>query len=198
MLPTKWNPGEWSKLMRFTAIRRSILMAAPLIVMLAACNSDTTDIEVSGEPRDSHSIGLGDYRLVQTSATTFELSNSKVIGPAGGVLYLGLHQLIVPRGAVNADTRFTMTTKPGNNVIVDLNASDLATGQPVTQFPVLVQLKLSYLQLGISRSNAGRLTILWLKDDSPTGELVPVKTTVQPLHAIGWLSHFSQFAMGLN
>jgi hypothetical protein len=151
-------------------------------------------------PSQDYTLNFGTYQLVQTSRTTFELSNSRIIGPAGGVLYLGLHQLVVPRGAVQGFTRFTMTSKFGNNVVVDLNAVDLASGAQVTQFPLPLQLKLSYLLLGVPRSQAHRLTIVWLKDNSPTGAVEPVKTTVQPYqyYAVGWVTHFSQFAMAMN
>jgi hypothetical protein len=179
--------------------KRFAVLAAPMLALMTAC-TDTTAPEPAVAPSHDYSLTVGTYELLQTSRTTFEVSNTNIIGPAGGVLYLGLHQLVVPRGAVKGLTRFKMTSKFGNNVIVDLTATDLATGRLVTQFPVELQLKLSYLLLGVSRSDAHRLTIVWLKDESTAGEIEPVRTTLQPgqYYAVGWIDHFSRFAMAMN
>jgi hypothetical protein len=186
--------------MRTFKMGRSLLMAAPMVALLTACGMDeAAGPEPVVAPSSDYTLNIGTYQLVQTSNTTFELSNTRVIGPAGGVLYLGLHQLVVPRGAVSGLTRFTMTSKFGNNVIVDLSAVDMA-GNTVSQFPVALQLRLNYMLLGVRPGDAHRLQIVWLKDDSPTGAVEPVKTTVQPLmyYATGWVTHFSQFAMAMN
>ncbi|MEX2284722.1 MAG: hypothetical protein WEE89_19695 [Gemmatimonadota bacterium] len=180
---------------------RSALLAVPMLALLTACDMDAaTSPEPVVAPSHDYTLNFGTYQLVQTSRTTFELSNSKIIGPAGGVLYLGLHQLVVPRGAVKRYTRFTMTSKFGNNVVVDLTAVDLSTGAEISQFPLPLQLRLSYLLLGVPRSQAHRLTIVWLKDNSPDGAVEPVKTTLLPMqyYAVGWVTHFSQFAMAMN
>jgi hypothetical protein len=186
--------ADWNRKMR--SHKRSAFMALPMLALMTACTMDTTTPEPVVAPSHDYTLNLGTYQLVRTSRTTFEVSNTNIIGPAGGVLDLGLHQLVVPRGAVTGLTRFKMATKFGNNVIVDLTATDLATGRPVTQFPVELQLKLSYLLLGVSRSEAQRLTIVWLHD----GSVEPVKTTLQPMqyYAVGWIDHFSRFAMAMN
>jgi hypothetical protein len=171
-----------------------------MLALITACNMDATAPEPVVAPSHDYTLNVGTYQLVQTSRTTFEVSNTNIIGPAGGVLYLGLHQLVVPRGAVKGLTRFKMTSKFGNNVIVDLSATDLASGRSITQFPVDLQLKLSYLLMGISRREAQRLTIVWLKDETIGGAVEPVKTTLQPMqyYAVGWIDHFSRFAMAMN
>lgn len=187
--------------MTMRARTRSALLAVPMLALLTACDMDAaTSPEPVVAPSHDYTLNFGTYQLVQTSRTTFELSNSKIIGPAGGVLYLGLHQLVVPRGAVKRYTRFTMTSKFGNNVVVDLTAVDLSTGAEISQFPLPLQLRLSYLLLGVPRSQAHRLTIVWLKDNSPDGAVEPVKTTLLPMqyYAVGWVTHFSQFAMAMN
>jgi hypothetical protein len=180
---------------------RFALLAMPMLALMAACDMDsTTSPKPVVAPNHDYTLSFGTYRLVQTSSTTFEFSNTRVIGPAGGILYLGLHQLVVPRNAVTSQTRFTMTSKFGNNVIVDLHATNVTTGQTVSQFPVPLQLKLNYLLLGISQSQAHRLTIVWLKDGTPNGAVEPIRTTLQPMqyYAVGWVTHFSAFAMAMN
>ena len=187
--------------MKMRAGTRLALLAMPMLLVMAGCDLDSaTSAEPVVAPNYDYTFNFGTYRLVQTSNTTFEFSNTRVIGPSGGVLYLGLHQLVVPRNAVKTQTRFTMTSKFGNNVIVDLHATDVTTGQTVSQFPVPLQLKLNYLLLGIPHSQAHRLTIVWLKDGSPTGPVEPIKTTLQPMqyYAVGWVTHFSAFAMAMN
>lgn len=148
---------------------------------------------------DDYVYNWGTLRIVQ-SPTSITFSNSAVIGREGGTLVLGLHQLIVPRNAVSGRTRFKMTTAFSNSVIVDLEARDIATGATVSQFPLALQLKLNYLLLLVPPSQAHRLVVLWLKDSDPNGELIPVPTTIEPgrFYVVGWLTHFSQYAMGMN
>lgn len=144
---------------------------------------------------------FGSYQLVTESTwESIELSSTRVIGPSGGRLALELHQLVVPAGAVSRPTVFRMTKTLGPQVRVDLTATDQATGMVVNAFPEPVELWLSYRFARISNADAGRLVVLWLKDDSASGELVPIPTRVErrTRHVVGELTHFSQYAMGMN
>ena len=140
-------------------------------------------------------------KLVKTSTPNEQdLVESKVISTAGGVLRLGAHELSVPRRAVEHPTRFTMTAKHGNNLIVELTAVDQVTGQVVTHFKQSLQLKLSYASVPVTSSQVNRLVVVWLRDDKADGALVRERTTLQPSQqaVIGWVDHFSQFAMGMD
>jgi hypothetical protein len=93
-----------------------------------------------------------------------------------------------------------MSKTIGAHLRVELNAVDRATGEPVDSFARPIELRLSYRFLPLRGVDVRRLVVLWLKDDSETGELVPVPTTVVPRsrYVVGSLTHFSQYAMGLN
>ena len=189
--------------MRIRHMIRSVVPSAALIWALAGCGDSATaptEAAPTVAPNLDYSYTWGTYTLVRTSFTSFEVSNSALIGPTGGRLMLGLHSLVVPPGAVNNWTRFTMTTGYGNHVVVDLKAVDLRTGAAVTKFPVMLQLRLSYLLLLVPRTEIHRLQVLWAKDDRLNGELVPVPTTVSPnqYYMTGWIDHFSKFLVGMN
>jgi hypothetical protein len=185
--------------MRIRHLIRSVVPGAALIWALAGCSGDSATAPAV-TPNLDYGFTWGTYTLVQTSVTSFAVSNTALIGPAGGRLRLGLHELVVPAGAVNNWTRFTMSTMYGHHVVVDLEAVDLRTGAEVRQFPVRLQLRLSYLLLLVPRSEVHKLTVLWMKDDRADGELVPMPTTVQPsqYYITGWLDHFSRFLVGMN
>ena len=191
--------------MRLSRAVRWLLLCAPAVVMLASCDGSSpiepVPVSEAIEPSADYTYHWGSLTLVTSSAfTLLELSNYAVIGPEGGRLRLGFHELTVPRGAVAAPTRFRITAKFGASPIVDLNAVDLASGDAVTQFPIKLQLKLSYLMVPVRREHVHRLVVVWLKDESPNGELVPQPTTYVPSQyaIVGWLSHFSQFSMAMN
>jgi hypothetical protein len=59
---------------------------------------------------------------------------------------------------------------------------------------------LNYDDVPVSRDELRKLVVVWLQDDTPTGTLVPVRTThIQAeRYAVGWVNHFSKFAMGMN
>jgi hypothetical protein len=191
--------------MRKLRISRRLLASAPLLFVLAACDANNmtepTAAPSAVAPNYDYKWGSATIRLVETpDGPTVELTDSKLIGRQGGTLRLGLHELVVPRRAVDHPTRFTITMQYGRNLVIDLTAVDQATGASITQFDSALQLKLSYWMLPVPRSVVNRLVVVWLKDGDVSGELVPVKTTLQPgdHYIVAWLTHFSKFAMGMN
>ena len=191
--------------MRKLKVRRSLLASAPLLFVLAACDANNLTepaaAPVAVAPNYDYKWGSTSVRLVESpDGPSLEISDSKVIGRQGGKLRLGLHELVVPRGAVDRPARFTFTMQYGRNIIIDLTAKDQATGEEVTQFSPSLQLKLSYWMLPVPRSQVNRLVVVWLKDGDVGGTLVPIKTTLQPgeHYIVAWLDHFSRFAMGMN
>jgi hypothetical protein len=173
-----------------------------MVVTLVGCaETDPTAPFEQHAPRADYVDTYGSYQLVIGPSWTFmHISNSHVIGPQGGRLTLGWHELIVPPGAVQQPTVFRMTAKLGLHIVVDLTAADRVSGIPVTTFPLPLELKLSYRFFPMNAAQRDRLLVLWLKDDSPTGELVPVPTIVnaQRRYISGSITHFSQYAMGMN
>lgn len=181
--------------MRFSYTAFSLLASAALL-----CSCDAPQTEIDGPLAAQYSSAARSVHLVKSAWSDGEGSTDAVISKAGGELRLGGHVLSVPRNAVQHPTRFRMTTKIGDNVIVELTASDIVTGQMVTTFPVNLQLKLSYAGVGVARDEVHDLVVVWLKDESAAGALVPVRTTQIPAdtYVVGWVNHFSNYAMGMN
>jgi hypothetical protein len=92
------------------------------------------------------------------------------------------------------------TSWADGNLIIDLHAVDKVTGAEVDLFRVPLRLELSYAGLQVTEGDLRDLMVVWLQDDSPDGRLVPVRTTVNrsTQYVTGWLTHFSQYAMGMN
>ena len=180
--------------------RIKVLLPAPLVV-LAACEAaaPTAPVDVSQSVAYSQMF-KSNLHLVERTSWADGASVSAVITPSGGAVQVEQHQLVVPKFAVPHPTVFTMTLLYGRNLIVDLHAFDKTTGQEVDTFLVPLQLELSYAGLPIAREDLHDLTVVWLQDDSPDGQLVPVKTTINPStqYLTGWLTHFSAYAMGMN
>jgi hypothetical protein len=191
---------------RFLKQVASVIAVVPLLVALGCDATDPTAPAVppaAVTPNYDFTMPwarTGSVTLIKSPVWSLEFTNSTVIGPNGGRVSLGFHELIVPKGAVTGPTKFTMTAKFGAFTIVDLTAVDQRTRQRVTQFPVELQLRMSYWLLPIPRNQLHRLVVVWLKDNSIGGELVPVRTTYRPgdYYVVGWLTHFSQFAMAME
>lgn len=192
---------------RISRMSRGLLVSAPLLFALAGCDgnqvTDAAPAAAAAHPAFGYGWGRGNtsVRLWHDSESpALELSNWALIGPAGGRVQLALHELVVPPRVLANPTRFAFTMQYGPNLIIDLTAVDQVTGLPVTQFRNPLQLKLSYWMLPVPRGQVHRLILVWLKDDDVSGELVPVKTTTQPgsHYVVGWLTHFTKFAMGMN
>lgn len=194
------------QLLSSVPVRRRLLpgwsVSCALLLMLAACDGKkdaTAPVAYVAQPNNDYVYTFGPYELVgATNWNAIKISNSHLIGREGGRLTLGLDELIVPAGAVMQPTLFRMIRHVGPHIQVELNAFDRNTGVVVDSFKKPVQLKLSYRFARVS--NPERLVVLWLKDERSNGELVPMPTTVLPRtkSVVGSLTHFSQFAMGLN
>lgn len=118
---------------------------------------------------------------------------SGVVSVAGGVLELDGHSLTVPAGAVSMPTLFTLTVVPGDDIVVDLRAIDVATGLDVggRGFALPVQLALSYA--GSTVSDPSRLVIVRILAGGD--EVLP--TTVDTTRRVAWtdLDHFSRYGL---
>jgi hypothetical protein len=178
-------------------------MALPgLLVMWVLTGCVEQDVAAPATMRPSYdSYSFGTYELVTGSTwQSTQISNQRVIGAAGGRLTLGLHQLMVPAGAVTRPTRFRMSKVFGEQVRIDLTAFNLVTNAAIDSFPRPVELWLSYRFAHISNTELEDVAVLWLKESSEGVEQIPVPTRVErrTKHVVGSLTHFSQYAMGMN
>ena len=171
------------------------------LLALSACNISDATSPVGTHNSPSYDYTAGQFQLVTgTNWSNIEITSARVIGPSGGQLTLGLHELVIPEGAVDKPTVFRMSKKLGPHILVDLEATDQRTGRSVDAFERPVELRLSYRFVAINGADLNRMVILWLKEGSTTGELVPVPTRLirQTKHIAASLTHFSRYAMGMN
>jgi hypothetical protein len=111
------------------------------------------------------------------------------IGPQGGVLFLGYHRLIVPRGAVSGQVTITMGYASANAVAVDCNPSPFIFNVPVT-------LVLSYRDTQYEdEDGAPPLSVVYMASD---GSLQPLSSVVNPvnLSVSAATDHFSRYIIG--
>jgi len=180
--------------------KRAVFTTAALLA-LASCDSPLPTDALDVVPQHAHAASRGNVQLVKTAGwNEQDATNDAVIGKRGGDVRVGGHGLIVPPGVVQHPTRFTMTVKRGDNVIVQLTALDLVTGQAITTFPRDLQVQLSYASVAVISNEWHNLVVVWLKDESASGALLPVRTSyvVSERLVVGWVNHFSKFAMGMN
>jgi hypothetical protein len=115
------------------------------------------------------------------------------IGPQGGVLTLGYHQLIVPRGALNGFVTISMSNASANAVAVDCTPSPFTFNVPVT-------LVLSYrgTQYDGDQNGQGRsppLSVVYMAAD---GSCQPLPSVVDPVNLTvsAATDHFSRYIIG--
>ena len=183
--------------------KRLVIRLAGICALLAlsACNMDDATSPAGTRNKPSYDYVWGPYQLLPADhGGAADISHTRVIGATGGQLALGLHELVVPAGAVSNPTVFRMSKKLGAYIVVDLEANDQKTGRVVDTFATPVELRLSYRLLPLNGRDLNRMVIFWLKDGSEDGELVPVPTRIDHKNKqiVGSLVHFSQYAMGMN
>lgn len=117
-----------------------------------------------------------------------------LIGAEGGELRLGNQTLIVPAGAVDAPTLFTMK-KGGSKLRVTLSASRLEYNDiGAAGFAKPLDLIFSYGNVASLPGDPEDLVIVWIR---PDGTYEPQPTTVDTTAktVTGEISHFSDYAM---
>ena len=111
------------------------------------------------------------------------------IGPQGGVLMLGYHRLIVPRGAVNGFVTISMSFASVNAVAVDCNPSPFIFNVPIT-------LVLSYRDTQYEgEDGTPPLSVVYMAAD---GSLNPLSSVVDPINLTvsAATDHFSRYIIG--
>lgn len=203
--------------------RNAVVMV--LALALASCEHGQTPTDVGGS---GESVGgpqelLGLDGLLSSSTTvravdqygavrTYELvrepllslslnlSVSQLIGGNGGTVTLLGHRIVVPAGAVDLPTVFTLAVLPNGYVQVDVTALAPALSGLVdvgaAGFERPVRLDLSY-ERATNVKRESRLVILRL---NPAGmselhEALPTTVAASQDQATVWLEHFSGYIM---
>lgn len=166
-------------LMRFT------LALVPLLLLLGSCG-DRTPIEPTPQLQFTASAEkLGQLARYSTGAPTLTIAFAKkFIGPQGGQLSLGDFEVIVPAGAVDKWTLFTI------KLPVDLTTSEYVRAEflPHQDFAVPVTIRLPLK--GTTAEEDGDTHILWW-NGSNWDAFPSVKTSDGRLETQTW--HFSEY-----
>ena len=162
---------------------------------LSACDSATAPEPPVVDRAMSYSWGSTPATTNSPSETA---SVTAVVGPAGGIVRNGDHQLWVPALAVAEPTAITFTMVGGNNVHADLSAVRVSDGAAVSNFPRALTLRLSYRNVTVS--NPYRLSVAYLVDGTVDGGLEKQASVVsiasQTVSAA--VTHFSQYVMAID
>jgi hypothetical protein len=170
------------------------LLVAALVFAAAGCSDQSR----SPLGLDAQFSTLTGPVLVVRTTPAIEETVALVIDSRGGELKSSEHMLVVPRGAVDSPTLFTMKVSSGMHVRVDLSAVRVADGVRVSQFPEAVKLRLSYRN--VLRPDEDRLVVTYLQDGSVLGRKTRVGSERDKgnMFVDGMLFHFSAYAMAVD
>ena len=172
------------------AIRRlTRLTALALVASLSACGGDNSITGIDETPRPEQGlIGslLGPTGLLNCSSLPVT-NASQTIGPAGGVLLVGPHRLVVPPGALDAPVTITGTTLPGTVRAISFAPHGLTFDRPVS--------------LTMSYAGCSTLGLLLPKRIAYTDDLLGMLEYLLSIDNLltkkvtGRLNHFSNYAV---
>ena len=191
--------------MKKTTATFAALCAAILAV---ACDSTTGPPLGPGEVRATDGRR---YQLVEGQISAVSDSASMWIGPEGGTLELlgevkdsqqTKHVIVVPEGAVQHNTLFTLTLASDEYVSVELRAEvPLPNGQlrdvGAYGFFKRIQVQLSYAW-GTNVDDTKSLTILWDPKNGRAHEKVGGTISRSNKQIMVELDHFSKYSVALD
>ena len=167
-------------------VRCAALLAVSAVVASTwSCASDGNPTAAAlrlGEPAAPHLLGS---QLLACTPMTAD-SVTQAIGPAGGTLYVGPHQLVVPAGALDSTVSITAVAPSDTVNRVDLFPEGLTFNTPVS-------LKLSYANCGLLSPLIPK-SVVYLNGLS-IQSLVTSLDSFLTLTVTGSLEHFSGYAV---
>jgi hypothetical protein len=179
------------------------LSAIALALVAGAC-SDSNPVEPLSPSAPSESLSLADDMAALQNGEEIERAGyaEKIIDQYGGFVYVDLHYLYVPRGAVSGPTKFTIKLREDLGVGAELNATSVnrfgrQTG-PTNNvgsagFNERVYLVFSYEHAYGVPLNPNKIKVVEIRD----GVLIPQPTYINPYYksATGVLKHFSDYGL---
>lgn len=166
----------------------------------AAVDADTDSVMViAGTPNANLLGGLIDGLTGTLGGVTGGLISCDVkettygaawIGPSGGVVRVGPHALVIPRGALTSYTRIRGTAPKGKTVLVDFEPHGLKFAQSTA-------LALSYKECGLTGTLLGGLLldVVYVDDRQSILEVLPSLNDLLNQRVIGRVDHFSGYAL---
>jgi hypothetical protein len=186
-------------------MRLSLVPLFAAALWVAGCSDQNGPIGPMEQPSvqgPSQSLSLGADLDAIMRGETPDLSArtvSKVIGPEGGYIYVDLHYLYVPKGAVAKPTLFRMELPADGTIGADLTATTVGSltinNVGKAGFKVPVYLTFSYGYVKNAPANPSLLRIMWKKPDG-TYVVQPTYVNRQYKIATGTLKHFSDYVLG--
>jgi hypothetical protein len=180
-------------------------LSAVVLALFAGACSDSSPVEPLAPSAPSESLSLADDLAALENGVRPDLSaryHEKIIGPEGGFIYVDLHYLYVPRGAVRGLTKFEITLRDDFGVGVELTATSVnpqgrETGPKNNVgsrgFDEKVYLTFSYEHAYDVPLNPYKIKVVEIID----GQLIPQPTYINPFFksATGVLKHFSDYGL---
>lgn len=112
------------------------------------------------------------------------------VGPYGGIVRVGPHTLVIPRGALASYTRIRGTAPKGNTVLVEFEPHGLKFSRPTA-------LTLSYRDCDSAGSLLGSvlLDVVYVDDKQNVLEILPSLNDLLGRTVTGRVDHFSGYAL---
>ena len=179
----------------------SWIPALLVALVIAACGDQAgRGTEVVGPDEPSYSTSLvRDYQAMKDgSAVSYAGSTEKVIDQRGGYVYLDLHYLYVPAGAVSRPTTFRMETLGNGDIGAKMTATSVGSlvknDAGAIGFRTPVYLYFSYARATNVPSDPMKLKVGELL---ASGFVQIVPTVVYPQYKVagGTLRHFSDYSL---
>jgi hypothetical protein len=191
--------------MKPTVHRFVQLVVLAVTLGLAACSDQSPVQPLTPSENLLESLSLEDDLRALANGQRPDLSvryHETIIGPEGGSLYVDLHYLNVPRGAVTGPTKFTLRLRDDFRLGAKLTATSVdASGNPTgptnnvgsAGFPTPLYLTFSYQFATDAPADPNDVRVVELRN----GVLVPQPTYVYPWYkaATGLLYHFSDYGL---
>jgi len=164
----------------------------------AACDAGDrqplTGPDGSGPARVLGLGGSAGYTVVKERRATVGTVTG-VIGPEGGRLLLGRHELRVPAGAVGAPATFSLTRLSATELKFGLAATRVLPNDVGSRgFAAPVKLVVDFREAEVSDPSV--LQVLWAKLDGSV-EAQPTQVDVYGKKATGDLTHFSDYMLAV-
>lgn len=156
----------------------------PPSASITDADDDNGDADEYGEYGDDND----DFLTVAVRDADEEGVTTAAIGPLGGVVTHGDHQLIVPAGALGATITISFSVPESDTLMFDL-------GPHGTQFNAPVTLVFEYDNANLTGVNEAALRVGYYNEN--TGVWEPMPTTVDAANdvIISQTTHFSRYAI---
>lgn len=116
-----------SRTRRFVAVVMAVVLAAAV-----ACSSDNSSTAPTSEaPSASIFDVLQDLHLLSCSTQPYEVT-TQTVGPTGGVILVGTHQLVIPADALESEVTIRAEQVPGHTNSVRFSPEGLRFEKPAS------------------------------------------------------------------